>query len=239
MAYEHFYRFYDKLMSDVNYQVYVNIVRKYAKKSDAILDIACGTGNVLIELLKEDYQVCGLDISDEMLLVCQEKLANLNLQTTLFQDDMRSFQIVNYYDMIISFLDSLNYLTSIKDLKKTFSNVHNALNDGGYFIFDIHSLKNVNLVFSDYHYHEVNDDYTFIWDACVEKNNDFSTIFHELNFFIKINNGLYQKAVEYHKQVVYPLDVYLDLLKEMGFTIEETIENEYHKFVIVAKKCST
>ena len=35
------------------------------------------------------------------------------------------------------------------------------------FLISIH--KNINQVFNNYNYHEVNDDFAFIWDACVEK----------------------------------------------------------------------
>ena len=239
MAYEHFYQFYDHLMSDVNYNEYINIVKKYAKKKDLILDIACGTGNVLIELLKADYNISGLDISDEMLLVCKEKLLKANLTTNLYQDDMRNIQVLEYYNIIISFLDSINYLTSIKDINQTFSNINKALKEEGYFIFDVHSLENVNEVFDRFCYNEVEDDYSFLWNSFVNKKENYSSVFHELTFFLKTETNRYTKLREFHEQVVFTINIYKELLEKNNFLIEKIIENESNKIIFVAKKCST
>lgn len=239
MAYEYFFKFYDYLMNDVKYDEYVDLIKKYADKDSLLLDVACGTGNVLVKLLKNGYNVSGLDISDEMLLICQEKLQDNNLFTNLYQDDMRNIQILDYYDLIYSFLDSINYLISIEDINMTFRNIYLALKDNGYFIFDVHSVENVNLVFDGYSFNEVKDDYAFLWNSYVDKSNDYSIVYHELNFFNKSINNLYQKFSEYHKQVIFPVNVYKDLLEKNNFMIEKIFENESHKIIFVAKKCST
>ncbi|HEY8364227.1 MAG TPA: class I SAM-dependent methyltransferase [Haloplasmataceae bacterium] len=247
MAYEYFYQFYDELMKDVPYEKYLNLICEYAQNTDFLLDVGCGTGTVLITLLKKGYLVEGLDISEEMLLACQKKLMDDNLNCSLYHDDMRNINIINEYNIIYSFLDSINYLTTLNDIKLTFTNIFKALKPNGYFLFDIHSIDNVNKVFDGYCYNEIKDDYTYLWNAYVEKTTKKSTVYHELAFFLKKSNDLYQKSIEYHKQVVYPLKDYQQILEKIGFKIEkilydfndEIIDSNFSKIIIVAKKCST
>lgn len=39
-----------------------------------ILDVACGTGNVTLPLVQKGYDLIGVDLSEEMLTVAQQKL---------------------------------------------------------------------------------------------------------------------------------------------------------------------
>ncbi len=245
MAYEYFYRFYDELMSDVPYEKYIELVRRYADKSDAILDLGCGTGNILIPLVKEGYNVDGLDMSSEMLIVTKEKLQDCFLQANLFLDDMRYITVNGAYDLIFSFLDTINYLTNIQDIHQTFINVYNALKPEGYFIFDVHSQDFTKQAFSDYSYNDVNEDYVYIWNAYTTTENEKINVFHDLVFFLKKGKNLYERLDEHHHQVVFPLDDYLNILTKTGFTVEKVIyhfdktptENNTDKIMLVAKKC--
>ncbi len=244
MSYEHFYQFYDQLMNDVNYKDYLQLVKSYAKNKDAILDIGCGTGNVLVPLLEAGYYVDGLDISDEMLSVTKEKCESKNLKAYLFQDDMKDIAIKNSYNIIISFLDTINYLKTKKDLKEAFTNIYGALKADGIFIFDVHSLYKVHNVFDGYSYNETNDYCTYLWNTFVERHESYSSLYQELSFFIKKNYNLYQRFDEYHEQVIFPLYEYKTILEETGFRIEEIFfdfdssKNEHNcdKIIIVAKK---
>jgi ubiquinone/menaquinone biosynthesis C-methylase UbiE len=49
---------------------------EYLPQGSQILDLACGTGRIAEFLLSRDYEVCGVDISQEMLKVAKERLSN-------------------------------------------------------------------------------------------------------------------------------------------------------------------
>ncbi|QVK19378.1 class I SAM-dependent methyltransferase [Mycoplasmatota bacterium] len=244
MAYQHFYQFYDSLMEDVPYEKYIHLVKEYAKKDQIILDVGCGTGSVLTRLIEEGFLVDGLDLSDEMLLVTQQKLSDKKLHTNLYQDDMRNIMVENAYDIIISFLDSINYLTTYEDILQTFTRIYKAIKNEGYFIFDVHSLNKVHQVFDGYCYNETMDDYTYLWNSYVEREENFSSVYHELIFFIKQTNDLYKRLEEFHHQVIFPLPDYVNILEKVGFKIEKMLydfdnsknETNCDKIIIVAKK---
>ncbi len=77
MSYERFAYFYDYLMQDVPYDDWVTYVTRqadtYSIKGKDVLDIACGTGELSLRLIHNGYNVTGVDISEEMLLIAQEK----------------------------------------------------------------------------------------------------------------------------------------------------------------------
>lgn len=55
--------------------------RKTASATNALtLDVACGTGDMAIELLKRGSSVTGIDLSEEMLAIARRKTAEANFQ---------------------------------------------------------------------------------------------------------------------------------------------------------------
>ena len=46
----------------------------------SVLDVACGTGDMCVELLKRGYTVTGVDLSEEMLEIARKKTASANFQ---------------------------------------------------------------------------------------------------------------------------------------------------------------
>lgn len=78
MNYEQFALLYDELMNDVPYDKWVEFTEESLQQADMkeakILDVACGTGNVTLPLVQKGYDVVGVDLSEEMLAVAQQKL---------------------------------------------------------------------------------------------------------------------------------------------------------------------
>ena len=68
---------YDELMDDVDYEGWIDYIEQIIEKENAkvknILELACGTGNITIPLAKKNYDIAGIDISDEMLNVARSK----------------------------------------------------------------------------------------------------------------------------------------------------------------------
>ena len=48
------------------------------RKEESVLDVACGTGDMVVELEKRGCEVIGVDLSEEMLTIARHKLAGLD-----------------------------------------------------------------------------------------------------------------------------------------------------------------
>ncbi|NRZ36949.1 ubiquinone/menaquinone biosynthesis C-methylase UbiE [Clostridium beijerinckii] len=78
MAYKEFANIYDELIyEDINYDKVadkiINICRENNLKFEDYLDLACGTGNVSINVAKYFKTVYAVDLSDDMLNVAFDK----------------------------------------------------------------------------------------------------------------------------------------------------------------------
>ena len=75
---------YDLLTKDVSYPKWADYIEslflKYCEsKPRLILDLACGTGSITIEMAKRGYDMIGIDISPDMLSCAMDKSSQLQL----------------------------------------------------------------------------------------------------------------------------------------------------------------
>ncbi|MBW3113038.1 methyltransferase domain-containing protein [Bacillus sp. MCCB 382] len=222
MSYERFAYVYDYLMQDVPYEGWLEYVNQQAVECSIhgkrILDIACGTGELSLRLVREGYDVTGVDLSSDMLMVAKEKAEAQNLQIQLFQQDMSKLDSLDEYDIITIFCDSLNYLEDESDVEHTFKSVYAHLKQGGLFLFDVHSIFKMSQIFTNQTF-TLNDEHvSYIWDCFpgVVPN----SVEHELTFFVKDDEtGQYERVEELHKQRTYPILMLNEWLLESGFEV--------------------
>jgi len=138
-----FARHYDAFMRRyVDYPDWVGYVervfRRFRRKPETVLDVACGTGIPTVLLARRGYRMTGVDRSAEMLAVLEAKRGDLPIRTV--RADITAFELEGPVDVAISLYDSINYLLDIEDLKRCFACVHRALVPGGLFAFDMNTM---------------------------------------------------------------------------------------------------
>ncbi len=83
-----------------------------------VLEVACGTGRILIPCLQAGVDIDGLDLYRPMLEVLRRKAASLNLKPRLYEADMRDFTLPRRYALIfIAFNGFVHNLTTEDQLK--------------------------------------------------------------------------------------------------------------------------
>jgi len=194
--------FYDKYIG-FDYQLYEDIIKEIINKDDSCLDLACGSGTLVKILNKYTNDVIGSDLSSEMLSKAKEK----NPYNDFFIHDLKEDFYIGDLKLITCTIDSINYLLKTSEVVNLFNNVNNNLQIGGYFLFDIYTTSKLSAM-ENYSYHEVYEDYTFIWDSYVE--DDFINSY--LTFYI-LENNLITRYDEVHIQRVYKKDFIDSLLK--------------------------
>lgn len=67
----------------------------------SVLEIGCGTGRIYLELLENNIDADGIDISHEMLSTLRKKADKRGLDPSVSQGDMTDFDLDRAYDLII------------------------------------------------------------------------------------------------------------------------------------------
>jgi SAM-dependent methyltransferase len=225
MAYGQFAYIYDHLMQDVPYDEWVSFVKAVKEKhmentpgNFSIVDVGCGTGELAIRFAKENWQVCGVDLSESMLAVAYEKSVKAGLAIPFYEQNMAELDGFQGVDCVTIFCDSLNYLETEEDVKNTFSSVKNQLKQGGLFLFDVHSLYKMSQIFMNSTFTSDEEEVAYIWNCFpgVHPN----SVEHELSFFVQEEETVqYTRFDEVHHQRTYSVEVYKNWLEEAGFTI--------------------
>lgn len=103
-----------------------------AKQAEGpVLEIGCGTGHVYLELLREEVDAFGIDISDRMLEKLRSRAADSGLDANVRQADMRSFEPQREYELVIIPGRGFLHNTTLDDQRQTLENIHDALAPGG------------------------------------------------------------------------------------------------------------
>src|SRR5215207_8149869 len=91
---------YDLVLKDIPYGLdfYVTLARA---ANGPVLDIACGTGRILLPCLAAGVDIEGLDLFEPMLKTLRAKAAALSLSPVLYQADMRDFSLQRRYALAI------------------------------------------------------------------------------------------------------------------------------------------
>lgn len=218
--YQDFSKIYDALMQEIDYVQWADylfrIMLNHPKEITSILEFGCGTGNITCELAKKNFQLTAVDISEDMLMVADEKATQQGLHNiSFFLGDMSSFQIEQTFDAVIACCDAVNYLTSIEQVQAFLYCSQLALKDRGLLIFDINTSSK---------YKEKIGDHTFTYDLedlfCSWQNNpNFKEgyIDYDLTFFVEGEDGRYDRYAETQRQYLYKVEDIYRCLKHLDY----------------------
>jgi len=119
------------------YKEDIDFYRKEARKAKGkVLEIACGTGRIYLEMLKDGADAYGIDISKNMLKVLKMKAKKLRLKPKVRKADMRTFKLDQKFSLIIIPFRSFLHNLTIEDQIKTLKNIKNHLAPNGKFILN-------------------------------------------------------------------------------------------------------
>ncbi len=219
--YTKFADFYDRLTHDIHYTRWADYLqsafRKFGTNPKLILELGCGTGSLAVELSKRGYDMIALDSSTSMLNKAYEKANKADADILFINQDMRDFELYGTVDTILCLLDSINYITSIKDINKIFSLVNNYLNPGGLFIFDVNSPYKLSTLLGNQIFYELDEDISWVWKNTYNNKNKTTTF--DLTFFVKNEKGLYERYDETHQERAFSGEEITDALSSSGLKL--------------------
>jgi SAM-dependent methyltransferase len=125
-------RLWDAFRGDTTHWPDQVLYRKMAQeRSGALLDVGCGTGRLLLDLLSHGVDADGVDNSPEMLALCREKAAAVGLSPRLYEQPMEALDLPRRYRTILVPSSSFQLLTDPNDAAEAMRRFHAHLEPGG------------------------------------------------------------------------------------------------------------
>jgi SAM-dependent methyltransferase len=110
--------------------------QQIARYGQPVLDLACGTGRLLIPLLQAGLDVDGCDLSGDMLAHCRQRAAHLGLAPRLHEQSMHAFDLPRRYRTIY-LCDSFGLTGGREDDLETLRRCYAHLDPGSALIVNI------------------------------------------------------------------------------------------------------
>ncbi len=221
---------YDVLLGDrQGTELYYNYLSKYVEYP--LLELACGTGDLLALLAQPKQYTVGIDLDAQMLNQAFEKSNNFKL----FKADMRDFELYETFKTIICVGDSLNYLNT-NDLYLTLEQMDKHLDFNGKVIIDLHHPSRLE-EFEDPFIEEgiINSNLFYQWTIA----SDQQELIHSFHFFDENGHVLQDKTIVQYVHLAHPVikwfhqhGYHVEYNQDFGLPIKATGE----KIFIIASK---
>ncbi len=220
-------RVYDKLNGQIDYPAWADFIEKIFEKHkkspvSLVLDLACGTGSMTLELARRGYDMTAVDLSPDMLSVASERAIENQLDGILFLcQNMRKFELYGTVDAVVCCLDSVNYLRKKAYMEECFACVHNYLNPDGIFIFDVNTPYKFENVYGNNDYIIEEDGVYCGWQNYYDMKTHLCDF--RLDIFFKEENGLYSRAFEEQTERMFTKKQILSALEKNNFELLEFV----------------
>jgi SAM-dependent methyltransferase len=106
-----------------------------------VLEIACGTGRVLLAIARKGIEICGVDNSLPMLEVLHRNLARepqeVFQRIAVHEGDMRTFRLNRKFPLVMIPFRPMQHMFTVEDQFAAFKTAAAHLADGGTLAFDV------------------------------------------------------------------------------------------------------
>ncbi len=250
MSYDIFSYSYDILTENVEYEKIAHkvcsLLHKNGVDGGLLLDLGCGTGTLSFLLEKSGYDIIGVDASEDMLMVANEKKYEEESSAMFLCQKAEELDLFGTIDCAVSCLDTINHIDSLEKVEKAFSLVSLFMNMNGIFIFDMNTpYKHEKILGNNTFIYDMDEVYC-AWQNTLDKENQRTNI--DLDFFIKNEDDeCYERYSESFSEFIYNIDDIIDIIKKCGFTLvemsddysENPVNETTERITFVVKKTKT
>lgn len=216
--YNRFAEVYDRLMDDFDYPAwadyYLRLLKKAGCTPKTMCECGCGTGSMTLEFARRGLKITGVDLSGEMLAQAQKKARAAGLMAPFVQQDMTCLTLPRRVDAIVACCDGVNYLTDTQQVKAFFRAARQWLKPGGALAFDVSTGRKLLEQMGDAFFGEDRDEVTYLW----QNRREGRLVRMELTFFLRREDGLYERFDEEQVQRAHTIPELTDALAECGFS---------------------
>ena len=217
-------KFYDRLNAGLDYSEWADFAERQIKEHskgecNLILDAACGTGSMTIELARRGYDMTGVDLSPEMLTVARDRAAEAGTDGILFLcQDLGELDLYGTVDACVSTLDSINHVTDPEALYSFFDRLHRCfLEHGGVLIFDINTPYKFEHVYGNNDFILEDEGMYCGWQNSFDEEEGLAYFY--LSLFEEDEDGSYRRTDMTEVERCYPMHEMREMLEHAGFDI--------------------
>lgn len=230
MSSDYLSQYYDHILADRHgTELYYQFIKPYLQYP--LLELACGTGDLLSLLSVADEHCVGIDINPSMLTLAYDKSKHFKL----YRSDMRNFELYEPFKTIICVGDSLNYLNH-EDLIRTLNQMDKHLSPKGKVIIDLHHPSRLQ-EFEEPFIEEgiVSPSLFYQWTIASSDN----SLIHSFHFFDDYGNLLEDQTIIQYVHLAHPVikwfhqhDYHVEYNQDFGLPVKSKGE----KIFIIASK---
>ena len=217
-AYKALAESYDRLTRDVDYEATVDFYFEILKREKLVprsaVDLACGTGSVTALLARRGLIVTGVDLSEEMLTVAQQKTQELTPSPFFACQDLAQLRLPRGVDLAVCALDSLDYITEPAQCARAISRVYKCLNPGGIFIFDVNTPEKLRAMDGQVFLDEDEDVYC-VWRGSFDEKENICS--YGMDLFQR-QGKYWRRSFEEHREYAYSRQQLTEYLRNAGFS---------------------
>ena len=216
MSYSSLAEVYDRLTENVEYEKRAEYIHSLLLKnlgdSGVLLDLACGTGTLSLELSKFGYDMILCDLSAEMLSFARERLPD----ALILCQSMTELDLYGTINHAVCSLDSINHLLKPCDVKAAFASVSLFMEKGGVFVFDVNTPYKHETVLGNNTFVSEKDNVFCVWQNSYKRKS--KTVDINIDIFIEEENK-YERLRESFSERAYSIDDIKKWLGETGFEV--------------------
>ncbi len=187
-----------------------------APPGSRLIDAACGTGGISLELYKTGYSVLGIDISQQMLTEAAAKAAKAGAAITFVRQDIRAMRVHRPVDGILCACDAANYLLEPDDLRQFLCSARKSLKKGGALLFDVSSEEKLTAMDGQL-YGEETDDTAYLWTNVLDRETMVITM--DITLFVR-QWEYWRREHEVHRQRVWTESEITGALTQCGYELK-------------------
>lgn len=208
---------YDRLTNDVDYEATVSFYEEILAREEvsprSAADLACGTGSVTALLAKKGIPVIGVDLSEEMLTVAQQKTQHLSPRPIFLHQNLSRLYLPRGVDLAVCALDSLDYITDPACCAAAIRRIYRCLNPGGIFIFDVNTPEKLRAM-DDQVFLDEDENVYCVWRGIFDEKSNICT--YGMDLFQR-EGKLWRRSFEEHREYAYSQEQLTAYLKSAGF----------------------
>lgn len=214
---------YDRLNSETDYEAWSAFIAEcFTRFGDIevkeVLDLGCGTGAMTFPLRERGYDMIGLDISYEMLSVAKETAIEKGADDILWLcQDMRQFELYGTVQGAVCALDGINHLSGVRDLDLCFKLLHNYIEPGGVFVFDVNTPKKFASFYGDNDYILEDEGVMCCWQNSYDRRRGICTFY--LTVFEENEDGTWRRTDTEQRERCYSRRKLENALEAAGFEV--------------------